>query len=71
MTIEEFDNVGWNEGSEVIYKGNTLCVGSVDFEEKLIGVYDVNNDNSPSCDCDKFYWVRCENVELITKNIGK
>lgn len=62
MTQEEFDNVEWNAGSEVIYKGNTLCVGSVDFEERLIGTYKSEDANLDEI---KFDWIRCENAELL------
>ena len=62
MTIEEFYNTGWNACSEVIYKGNILCVGSVDFEERLIGTYKIEDSNLDEIEFD---WIRCENAELI------
>lgn len=65
MTIEEFNKTGWNANSKVIYKGAVLNVGSVDFEEKLIGTYDSNIDNNPNCNCSVYDWIRCENAELI------
>jgi hypothetical protein len=67
MTIEEFDTTGWNANSKVIYKGNILCVGSVDFEEKLIGTY---KDEEQDLDDTPFDWIRCENAELI-KTVSK
>lgn len=67
MTIEKFDTIGWNAASKVVYKGNTLNVGSVDFEEKLIGTYPSDSDNLDEI---TFDWIRCENAELI-KTVSK
>ena len=62
MTIEEFDNTKWNAGSKVKYNGNTLNVGSVDFQEKLIGTY---KDDDQDLDETPFDWIRCENATLV------
>lgn len=64
MTLEQFDSVRWMGGMKVEYRdGKIYDVGSVDFEEKLIGIsgYAVRGDNA---DDNSLQWVRCENVTL-------
>jgi hypothetical protein len=57
MTIEEFNNTRFGNGMKVIYKGVENDIVSVDFEESLIGLGDVEEG--------EIYWVRCENVNLV------
>lgn len=66
MTIEQFDKARWGASTKVIYEGNILNVGSVCFQEKLIGVYDINDQSrNNDCNCGQYDWIRCENAELI------
>ena len=65
MTIEEFDKQKWAGGMTATMKetritaaGETFDIGSVDFEEKLIGLNDPKTD--------ELRWVRCENVESVS-----
>jgi hypothetical protein len=75
MTIEEFDTIKWGASSMVVYKNEyetkIMNVGSVCFIEKLLGVYDINNESGHNdCNCNKYDWIRCENAELH-KNVSK
>lgn len=57
MTIEEFENTKFVWNMKCIYKGKEYPIVSVDFEEKLISIFetDINNPD----------WKRCENIEII------
>lgn len=57
MTIEEFNNTSWGAGMKIRYCKDIYEVGSVDFEEKLIG-YITEIDECYS-------WARCENCEIV------
>ena len=58
MTQDEFDKTAWGAGAEIIYKGQTLPVCAVDFDERLIA-YPCDNASEMS-------WVRCENADIVT-----
>lgn len=60
MSIEEFDTTGFTGGMKVLYKNQQYDIVMVDFEEKLIGINEIQNIDD-SCD-----WKRCENIELIS-----
>lgn len=62
MTQEEFDKTRVCAGMAAIYKGELVAISSVNFEEKLLEVVDLDNKQPEP---DDFYWVRCENAELI------
>ena len=57
MTQNEFDNKQWGCVMEAKYKGEIYSVGSVNFEEKLIGL-DIGNSY--------YFWVRCENITIVS-----
>lgn len=57
MTIEEFNNTRFGAGMKAKYKGEVYTIGSVDFEEKLVGIY-MPEDLETT-------WVRCENISII------
>jgi hypothetical protein len=63
MTPQEFDNTGFGSGMKVIYKDSEYLLGSVDFEERLIGI--VTEEDFKSGDY-TYDWIRCENCELIS-----
>ncbi len=59
MTVEEFDKTRFGAGDKARYKGENYLIGSVDFEERLIALYENNEE---------YTWVRCENIEFIPFN---
>lgn len=59
MEIEEFNKTSFGAGMIAKYKGCEYPVVSVNFEESLFGLGDINVDD------DDLIWVRCENVDLI------
>lgn len=61
MTHEEFDNTRFGFGDKAEYNGIVYEIGSVDFEERLIGLSIVDSD----ADAENYSWVRCENVKFI------
>jgi hypothetical protein len=69
MTIEEFDKQPWSAGLTVIYKGRKMNVGSVCFEEKLIGIYKDGENECPDTNRIIYDWVRCENVNNISDKL--
>lgn len=58
MTLEEFKNQAWGYGMKAEYKGGVFDIGSVDFEESLVGLHEVIPN------LDEITWVRCENISL-------
>ena len=58
MTLQQFNNTRFGAGMRCIYKGQTRDIGSVEFEEKLLGLVNEWDD-------EELNWVRCENIELI------
>lgn len=62
MTITQFDQTGFTGNMKCRYDGKTYCIASVDFQEKLIGIYEeIQGCDNP----DEISWKRCENIELI------
>lgn len=62
MTKKEFNNTSFGKGDTAVYNGKEYPVGSVDFEEQLIGlVMEIEGGDNP----EERTWVRCENVEFI------
>lgn len=51
MTIEQFNNRSFKSTDKVIYKGKQFDIVSVDFDEKLIAICEVNDED--------FNWKRC------------
>ena len=61
MTQDEFNGTKRTGGMIIVYGGQQYPVASVCFVEMLIG-YATEFD-------DELSWVRCENVELIDKQV--
>lgn len=62
MTITEFDKTGFTGKMKCLYDGNEYGIASVDFQEKLIGIYEeIQGAESP----DEISWKRCENITII------
>ena len=59
MIKEEFAKTKWGIDTEVKYKDKIYSIGSVNFEEYLVGLWR---------DDEEIEWVRCENVDLLTNN---
>lgn len=58
MTLDEFDSRKWVNGMTCMHDGRYRKIASVDFQEKLIGLK--NMDETDMVD-----WVRCENVTAV------
>lgn len=56
MTIQEFNEMafGFGDKAEYIKDGKMYNIYSIDFEEKLFCLSDINSDD--------LFWVRCESV---------
>lgn len=63
MTQQEFDKTFFAAGMQFKYLGFVYCLVSVNFQEKLIGLYD--GLNAKDCEDGDVMWVRCENAELV------
>jgi len=62
MTIEQFNKTGFTGKMKCRFQGEIYGVASVDFEEKLIGIYEeIQGCDNP----DEISWKRCENIEII------
>ena len=61
MTIKEFNQIGFGIGMKVEYKGNTYDIISVDFEEALIGIEEIDCGDGDK----EISWKRCGNCKLI------
>jgi hypothetical protein len=63
MTIEEFNNTGFACGMQVKYHGDgkVYPICSVDFEEALIGIQEVETDDEDA----PLDWKRCENCTIV------
>jgi hypothetical protein len=59
MTIEEFNNMKFCGGMRVLYNGKDYDIVSVDFEEALIGIEEIEGGEDLS-------WKRCENCILLS-----
>ena len=62
MTIEEFDKTGFTWRMKCEYKGKEYEIISVDFEERIIGIFEIDDPRDPEANID---WKRCENVKLL------
>jgi hypothetical protein len=62
MTIEEFDKTGFTGQMKCRYKLQEYDVATVDFEERLIGIYEMISGAESEEDIS---WKRCENITLI------
>lgn len=63
MTTEEFDKTEFTEQMVCVYKEKEYPIVSVDFEERLIAIYE-----APICEHEENShpdWKRCENITLI------
>lgn len=62
MTAEEFDKTGFTGRMVCLYKEKEYSIVSVDFEERLIAIYErpiweYEENDSPD-------WKRCENITI-------
>lgn len=64
MTTEEFNERQWTAGMKAEYNGKVFKIGSVDFEEKLVAIYECGTD-------EELCWKRCENVEIVPTKTKK
>ena len=63
MTKQEFDQTAFSAGVQFKYRGFVYGLVSVNFQEKLIGLYD--GLDAKDCEEQDVMWVRCENAELL------
>lgn len=63
MTQQEFDSFCFGCGMQAIYCGHAYAVVTVNFKERLLGLYD--GLNAQDCEDGDVMYVRCENVELV------
>lgn len=62
MTITEFNKTAFTGQMECIYQGEKYKIAGIDFEEKLIGIY----EEIQGCEnTDEISWKRCENVTIV------
>jgi hypothetical protein len=62
MTIQEFDNTGFTGNMKCIFQREEYVVATIDFEERLIGIYEMIQGAENE---DDISWKRCENITLI------
>ena len=62
MTQYEFDKFAWRAGLKAVYSGEKYEIASVDFIERLIGIFEPHVNPRES---DDIRWCRCENVEVL------
>ena len=62
MTIEEFDKTGWTGNMKCIFQCEEYGIATVDFEERLVGIYEMISGAESE---DDISWKRCENIELL------
>jgi hypothetical protein len=62
MTIKEFDNTGFTGRMKCMFQDEEYGIATVDFEEKLIGIYEMIEGAESE---DDISWKRCENITLI------
>ena len=41
MTFEEFDKTGWTGNMKCIFQDEEYGIATVDFEERLVGIYEM------------------------------
>lgn len=59
MSIDDFNKYAFTGGMTASFKGDIYDIGSVDFDQCLIGLDDPANR-------DELRWGRCENVDVIS-----
>lgn len=64
MTIEEFDKIGWTGNMKCIFQDEEYGIATVDFEERLVGIYEMISGAESE---DDISWKRCENIEIINE----
>jgi hypothetical protein len=62
MTVEEFNKTGWTGNMKCIFQGEKYGIASVDFEEQLVGIYEIIQGAESE---DEISWKRCENINII------
>ena len=62
MTQEEFEKTGFTGNMKCIFKNKEYEIGTVDFEERLIGIYEMISGAESEEDIS---WKRCENITLV------
>jgi len=63
MTQLEFDKTGFTVNMKCFFQGKEYEIATVDFEERLIGIYEMISGAESEEDIS---WKRCENITLIT-----
>jgi len=63
MTQLEFDKTGFTGNMKCFFQGKEYEIATVDFEERLIGIYEMISGAESEEDIS---WKRCENITLIT-----
>jgi len=63
MTQLEFDKTGFTGNMKCVFQGGEYGIATVDFEERLIGIYEMISGAESEEDIS---WKRCENITLIT-----
>ena len=58
MTIDEFNKTGFSGGMKCEYDGKVYDIASVDFEEALVGIQEIEYSEELS-------WKRCENIKIV------
>lgn len=66
MTLEEFNNMSFYCGMQIEYSGKVFPLASVDFQEGLIAIIEVEQEDPED---EELSWKRCENCTLITEAI--
>jgi len=62
MKFEQFDKTGFTGNMKCIFQGKEYGIATVDFEERLIGIYEMISGAESEEDIS---WKRCENITLI------
>lgn len=62
MEITDFDKAYFSAGMTAEYKGNLYAIATINFEEKLFGLTEI--ECTENCSGDDVFWVRCENAEV-------
>lgn len=64
MTQKEFDKTGWNGNMKCIFQDEEYGIATVDFEERLVGIYEMISGAESE---DDISWKRCENIEIVNE----
>ena len=62
MEVADFDKALFSAGMTAEYKGELYAIASINFEEKLFGLIEI--ECTENCSDDDVFWVRCENAEV-------